>query len=247
MTDSPCQFLEWDSGFFGFRIANVMDPHLTRDRLEHIERWCAQERIRCLYLLAGGDDAETAELAGGHGFRFVDIRAEYECRLEVRQDPAPEIRRAVPEDIPALAQIARNSHTQTRFYFDGQFPRDRCDALYSTWIEKSCRGYAKAVLVAECDGKPAGYITGNWNGQSGQIGLLAVADWARGRGLGRTLVRSALQLFRELDIRTVKVVTQGRNIQSQRLYAQCGFSIASVNIWYHRWFPEHEVRENRAK
>ena len=119
--------------------------------------------------------------------------------------------------------------------------------LYATWIEKSCHGYAKAVLVAECDGKPAGYITGNWNGQSGQIGLLAVADWARGRGLGRTLVRSALQLFREQGIQTVKVVTQGRNIESQRLYAQCGFSIAAVNIWYHRWFPDNEGREIRPK
>ena len=247
MTDCPCRFLEWDSDFFGFRIATVTDSELTRDTLGRIVQWCAQERIRCLYLLARGDDRETAELAGGHGFRFVDIRAEYGCSLEGQQDPVQELRRAMPGDIPALTQIARCSHTDSRFYFDGQFPRERCDELYSTWIEKSCRGYAKAVLVAECDGKPAGYVTGNWNGQSGQIGLLAVADWARGRGLGRTLVRSALQLFREQGIQTVKVVTQGRNIESQRLYAQCGFSIASVNIWYHRWFPDNEGRENRAK
>jgi dTDP-4-amino-4,6-dideoxy-D-galactose acyltransferase len=232
----PCQLLGWDSEFFGFRIARVAAGHLTRESLKRIEDWCAAERIRCLYFLARGDDCGTAELASEHGFRFVDIRTQFERQAEIQHAPAPGIRPAAPEDIPALAEIARRSHTDSRFYYDLYFPRERCDALYSTWIEKSCQGWAKAVLVAERERKLAGYVTCDWTGQTGQIGLIAVADWARGGGLGQTLVRSSLQLFRQHGVRAVNVVTQGRNIHSQRLYQRCGFLIASVQIWYHRWF-----------
>jgi len=36
------------------------------------------------------------------------------------------------------------------------------------------------------------------------------------------------------------VVTQGRNLAAQRLYQRNGFVTASLQLWYHRWFP----REN---
>lgn len=232
----PCQFLPWDTDFFGFRIARVTDGRLTCGGWDRIQAWCTEERIRCLYLLARGDDPETARIAADHEFRFVDIRTEYRCRPEIRQSAAPGLRPAAAEDIPALAEIARRSHTDSRFYYDHHFPRERCDAFYSAWIENSCQAYAKAVIVAEQDNKPAGYITCDWTQGTGRIGLFAVADWARGRGLGQALVGSALQLFYEHDVQTVKVVTQGRNIQSQRLYVRCGFVIDSVHIWYHRWF-----------
>ena len=234
----PCQFLDWDTAFFGFRIAKVNGSRLTRDGLARIEDWCAAERIRCLYLLADSDDPETMELAAGHGFRFIDIRTHFERPVEIQSHLAPPgIRPARPEDLPALAEIASRSHTDSRFYYDPHFPRERCDALYAIWIEKSCQGYANAVLVAERENKLAGYITCDWTGPTGQIGLIAVASWARGAGLGKTLVRSSLQLFQNNDVRTVNVVTQGRNIYSQRLYERCGFLLASVQIWYHQWFP----------
>jgi ribosomal protein S18 acetylase RimI-like enzyme len=232
----PCQFLEWDTAFFGFRIARVVADRLTRGSLKRIEDWCAAERVRCLYFLARGDDCETVELASEHGFRFIDVRTQFERPAEIQQAPGPGIRPATPKDIPALAEIARRSHTDSRFYYDSRFPGERCDALYVTWIEKSCQGWAKAVLVTERERKPAGYVTCDWTEQTGQIGLIAVADWARGGGLGQILVRSSLKLFQEHGVRTVKVVTQGRNIHSQRLYQRCGFLIASVQIWYHRWF-----------
>lgn len=93
------------------------------------------------------------------------------------------------------------------------------------------------MLVAERDSKPAGYIACNWTADAGQIGLIAVAGWARGAGLGRALVTSSLGVFRQNGAKRISVVTQGRNIASQRLYQRCGFLTHSVQIWYHRWFP----------
>lgn len=74
MTNPPCQLLEWDTGFFGFRIARVTGNRLSRDDAPDILDWCAAERIRCLYMLAASDDAETADTAAAYQFSFVDIR-----------------------------------------------------------------------------------------------------------------------------------------------------------------------------
>lgn len=238
MDTALCEFLEWDSEFFGFRIGRVTAGKLHPGDAGAIEAWCDAERIRCLYLLAGGQDPVTARLAAGSGFRFVDIRLTLDKAVQEPGELPLSIRPAVEGDVPALAAIARTSHTDSRFYCDGEFPTGRCDDLYETWIRKSClEGYAAAVLVAVQDSRPAGYITCNVKGQVGQIGLIAVADWARGAGHGSNLVRSALSWLQVQGASKVKVVTQGRNIQAQRLYQRCGFHSSAVELWYHRWFP----------
>jgi len=109
--------------------------------------------------------------------------------------------------------------------------------LYETWIEKSCKGYADAVLVAELQGWPVGYISCHLLDQAeGQIGLFGVSADFQGKGLGQKLVNESLRWFAEQGMRQVTVVTQGRNCRAQRLYQRCGFLTRSVQLWYHRWF-----------
>ena len=238
MSRPLCQFLEWDSDFFGFRIGRLTAVPVNYEEWRSVDEWCKTERIRCLYLLAPTENTvPTAITVGEPAFQFVDIRVTLDrdaCALP----PAAGIRNSEEKDIPALRAIARESHTDSRFYADPNFPRERCDALYETWIEKSCRGYANQVLVAEREAKPAGYITCSWSEETGQIGLIAVAAWARGAGIGKALVRSSLGVFHEHGVKRIMVVTQGRNVQAQRLYQRCGFLTRSVQLWYHRWVLE---------
>jgi len=205
---------------------------------EQLDAWCAAEQIRCLYLLADGTDPGTARIADANGFRFVDFRVVLETYLTAEPPPPRStVRPATNGDVPGLAEIARASHTDSRFYFDGGFPRDRCDALYATWIEKSCReGFADAVLVAEHDDRTAGYVSCTIRDGVGQIGLIAVGASARGAGHGISLVRSALRWFHERGANRITVVTQGRNVQAQRLYQRCGFVSRGGDPWFHRWF-----------
>ena len=51
MTDR-CRLLEWDSEFFDCRIARLDGARLSQDQMEKVDRWCATERIDCLYFLA---------------------------------------------------------------------------------------------------------------------------------------------------------------------------------------------------
>jgi dTDP-4-amino-4,6-dideoxy-D-galactose acyltransferase len=241
MNSPLCRFLEWDTNHFGFRIGRVQAGKLDPGDPDAIDAWCDAERIRCLYLLAESADAATAKLAADRGFRFVDIRLTLAMAPPETALVFPSIRPAREQDLPVLAAIARSSHTDSRFHFDGQFPPERCDGLYETWIRRSCQeGYADVVLVAVHDSRPAGYVTCSAKDDCGQIGLIAVADQARGSGHGSNLIRAALQWFYEARVSRVKVVTQGRNVQAQRLYQRCGFLTSSVELWYHRWFPARE-------
>jgi dTDP-4-amino-4,6-dideoxy-D-galactose acyltransferase len=237
-----CQFLEWDSQFFGKKIAKVTDNFLTPETTSVILNWCESHEIDCLYFLADSNDATTIRLAEANGFRFVDIRLTFERYVDTGLVPnngdfSGSIRSNTASDIPALRDIARLNHRDSRFYFDSNFYLSQCDALYKTWIDQSCRGYADAVLVVTIKDQPVGYISCHLRGQSrGQIGLLGIDAKHRGKGLGRHLVSAAFHWFNERDVAQVTVVTQGRNCPAQRLYQRCGFLTQKVELWYHRWF-----------
>ena len=84
----------------------------------------------------------------------------------------------------------------------------------------------------------AGYISCQVDAVTGtgRIGLIAVAELERGRGLGRILVSGALRWLGEAGCREVRVATQASNVPAQRLYQALGFRTAEASATYHRWF-----------
>jgi dTDP-4-amino-4,6-dideoxy-D-galactose acyltransferase len=252
-----CQLLSWDSEFFRKRIARLTEDKLDARTMTSALAWCADHRIDCLYYLCDPGDAESIHLAEAHGFLLVDVRLTLEAETlsaSARGDSVAAgcVRPAIPDDIPALRDIARISHEGSRFYFDLHFDRRSCSEFYALWLEKSCKGWADVVLAACIAGRPAGYISCHKEPCArGRIGLLGVAPDARGYGLGSLLVRNALQWFSAQDICCVSVVTQGRNVKAQRLYQRYGFVTSAVGIWFHRWAPfvtgeSHHDRANHS-
>jgi dTDP-4-amino-4,6-dideoxy-D-galactose acyltransferase len=237
-----CTLLPWDSSFFGRRIARLRDGRLDAETLAETERWCRDERIDALYFLADVADPATASLAEAAGFRLVDVRVTLGRAVDSSSKssllPKEPIREARPEDVPSLRRIAAASHHASRFYADPHFERERCDELYATWIQNSCAdGGGTAVWVAEIEERPAGYVTALLAGpESGEIGLIAVAHEAQGRGLGHLLIGRALEDLAARGASRVSVVTQGRNLRAQRLYQRLGFSTEAMGLWFHLWF-----------
>lgn len=242
MEPELCEYLSWDSDFFQLRIARLRAARLTLETVCAAEQWCRSHKIDCLYFLADLDDALTVRVAEEHEFRLTDVRVTLEARLAGGREtpaggaPGP-VRRFREEDASALRALARVSHRDSRFYFDPGFPDEACGRLYETWIEKSCRGWADAVFVADLGSGAAGYATAHRASETeGRLGLLAVDAGAHGRGLGQQLAAAVLDWCRHERLETVRVVTQGRNCGAMRLYARCGFLPRSLQLWYHRWF-----------
>ncbi len=241
-TSTLCIFLPWDTHFFGVRIGRVNPHYLTKTSMRDILKWEKSNSIDCLYFLAEFDDPETIRLAEANHFQLEDIRITLESNRSRNEKNIYRVvgniitRTVQPADISTLEDIARKSHKDTRFYFDRNFSKEKCDSLYATWIRRSCEGWADQVLVAEMNGRAVGYITCKALDESvGQIGLVGVDEQARGQGIGKSLILAALDWFSIHNIHSAQVVTQGRNISAQRLYQKCGFTIHSLQLWYHRW------------
>lgn len=232
-----CTLLEWDSHFFGHRIARLNRSRLDQEHVERAIQWCRKEKIACLYFLADSDDAPTVRLCEENHFRQTDVRMTFKrliTDLDIRDARA--LRPACEDDLSALRAIAAEGHRDSRFYFDPHFDRAMCDLFYETWIENSFRGFAQAVLVAESAGHPAGYVTCHLRERESQLGLIGVADAHQGEGLGTMLVQGFLAWSLRQGAKRAIVVTQGRNVRAQRLYQRNGFVTSSFQLWYHRWF-----------
>lgn len=237
MVSRTCEFLEWDSQFFGVRIARLNEPSLSPISVASALHWCRANQIDCLYFLVASDHAETVRLAQQHAFQLVDVRVTLEHALSGPLSPTPAVRPFQPTDAAALRAIARMGHQDSRFYYDGHFPLPRCADLYEAWINRSMAGRREAVLVADYDGTPAGYISCRLDPSGvGAITLFAVAQENQRKGLGPQLVAAALEYFRQNGMTQVLVVTQARNIAAQRAYQRCGFLTRSTQLWYHAWF-----------
>lgn len=233
--------LDWDSELFGTRIARAQIKRITASELADLLTWCASKHVGCLYFLADPTCPATAPLLEGQGFIHVDSRVTFVCpvSLDEERDGAARpftIRRWAKADLGALRRLAATSHTDSRFFFDPHFPREKCKELYQRWIERSCDGWADEVDVAASGDEPIGYVTLHQRSEShGQIGLLAVREDQRGIGVGPALVGAALAWSSGRHLQTLEVVTQGRNVAAQRLYQRAGFRTVAFESWFHKW------------
>jgi dTDP-4-amino-4,6-dideoxy-D-galactose acyltransferase len=237
-----CEFLEWDSEFFGLQIARLHGFQLRPEEIAAIDRWCVAERIDCLYFLADCGCPETIATVERNGFGCKDVRVTYEWKSALRaRGVRPRIggdvtvRERQGSDIEALAAIARSVHTATRFFFDSRFDPNRAAVLYETWIRQACE--RDHVFVGVAQGDPAGYLTCQiTEAGAGCIGLSAVATRYHGQGIGRAMMEAALEWFAGRGISDIRVVTQGRNVAAHRFYQSAGFLTRSVESWFHKWY-----------
>jgi dTDP-4-amino-4,6-dideoxy-D-galactose acyltransferase len=240
------EFLPWDTEFFGFRIGRVKTERMLVHDLSDISDFVTFEKIDCVYFLSDMQCTTTPHIAASGEFYVVDVRVEMELdpnrtkRTKTKKVP---IRTATTDDTDALAKIARIAHTDSRFFHDRNFPRERCADFYETWLRKSIDGWANATLVADHQGVPSGYITCHLDPSNiGRIGLIGVDENARGQGLGGALVESAIDWLTKNGVQKITVVTQGRNAVAQRLYQKAGFLTANTKVWHHQWNRNAQMR-----
>jgi dTDP-4-amino-4,6-dideoxy-D-galactose acyltransferase len=241
----PCQYLEWDTQFFGPRIGRLLAHRLDAGVLDAIDTWRRQHAIDCLYFLADADDPKTVALAQAHGFQLVEVRLIFERglkdwnpRTRPREAGDVQVRPVQPQDIPELQEIAKNSYIDSRFYFDQRFPQEKWQAYYATWVSKSCSGGAELRLAAEKDGEVVGYITGQMDRVKGEgmYELTGVKESARRLGVGQELFRAGLDWYVQAGVQSVWLATQGRNVPTQRMIQRNGFITRLCQLYYHKWF-----------
>jgi dTDP-4-amino-4,6-dideoxy-D-galactose acyltransferase len=237
--------LEWDSEFFGRRIARYRRPRFLPGDSPALVDACAAQRVDCAYILVDAADTESIRELQHAGAYFADVRVTFGAQLG---DCAPRqtsvaTRTAVESDLPSLMQIAAVSHRDTRFFADDHFDPARCVRLYETWIENSCRGFADVVFVADDGhGRPSGYVTCHRDASTNaHIGLFAVGEAHQGRGCGTALIAAARSWFRGAGVTDMTVATQLRNLRAAQFYTRVGLDLRHVGVWFHLW-PNDRIR-----
>jgi GNAT superfamily N-acetyltransferase len=241
----PCELLEWDSEHFGFPIARVRADVLTESSMEEVDAWCFDRGVRCLYFSADGDDPETARVAASHGFRVVDVRViarrSYEGLFELPAGAETvSVREATEGDLDYARRLAARSHHTSRFYYDGNFPEDRCDALYAAWIDRGARDPERRVLIAVVDDEPVGYdvLAPLGPDLEGNGELVAIDEGHRGKGYGRALSFGGYRSCADRGARTHRGVYSVRNLVNIRFHERIGFVIDEAEVWHHTWFED---------
>jgi dTDP-4-amino-4,6-dideoxy-D-galactose acyltransferase len=247
--------LPWDTEFFGFPIGKVDLPPLSLGGPDGIggegEFRLELNQFRCVYWLAELEDEspaaygfdridERVTLARGEekgtGTFLIDHPITSERQPPIKKVPVPffDIRHLKYSYLTALRPTLRSAHTDSRFFTDSRFPRDRSELLYERWLERDLAHLPDSCWTVFIDGRPAGYLTLTVNDQHSSIGLLGVLEQYRGRGFAKALIAQALRYSAERGL-ACSVVTQGRNTAAINVYRKAGFEVVSRKAWWHRW------------
>lgn len=240
----PWTALAWDSDQLGCSVARIDRPDSTREELIATLDGLRDAGVDLVYWLAAATPEGEATPLDPRGF-LADRRTTFSMplgdapRLEVpeRRDDLRLRSYSERELTPDLERLAWISGERSRFFVDPRIPEARYRALYSEWMRNSVRrAIAKEVFVLETAiGDVCGMITlGEKNGR-GDIGLIAISPDRQGQSLGTWLVHAALAWSLEQGYDTAQVVTQGANEGACRLYRRTGYSLESVEPFWHFW------------
>jgi len=234
--DSVVELLPWDTSFFGVKTGRVKPNNLTEETVAEVMLSSRNSGIELLYFECGICDRESIRAAESGGFNLIETRLRYvkEIKEDIRK---PEnIRRATVDDIKQLGEISSSIDWDTRYSFDENIHPDKCRELYRIWVENSINGFEDTLLVLENENEITGFISGNYGDDTGDIGLVGVSSDYAGKGCGSILIQGVENDFTGNGLKNSRVLTQGRNIPAQRLYAKAGYKIERLTYYYHKWF-----------
>lgn len=233
--------LEWDSEHFGLPVARIEPAGLPEEELRADLERAREEGVRLVYAFGPENQPPAEALLAEFGGRAVSTQVEYRRELpRTVGPPAPEGVRIegwggapAPPDLRALAVEAGRF---SRFRVDPGISRDRFEALYVLWLERSIRReLADHVLVARDESRTAlGLVTvARPDPARGRIGLLSVDPRWRRFGIATALMAAAEERMREAGCREAEVVTQAENAEVCRFYATTGYAVAHRERAYH--------------
>ncbi len=159
------------------------------------------------------------------------------------QERSFHLRLATAEDAERAGQLAYGAYQHDRFHADPAIAPEKADALHACWVRNACRGHAAdGVILAEEGNELLGFVTcklhrdaqAHFGAATGTIALVAVAEAARGFGIGRAMTMEALRWMRGQGVELAEVGTQISNISASRLYEQCGFRLAGSSLTFHK-------------
>lgn len=263
--------LDWDTKHFGIEMARI--PHLITsggdskafelkcELIACILAKCHEEKISHLSARVFKEDLTSIHALEINSFRLMDVIVTNSFDLrkkEISRESQWHVREFKQKDIPKLIEIAIESFkekpvTKQRFHADPYLPKEKSEDLYVQWLINACEGLADTVLVCEINEAIVGFsackveksLAEEIGLRLGNVFITGVTPSARGRGVHRSLLSSALHWFSDkVDI--VEVGAEISNYAVQRAWNRLGFDIIRSQCTFH-WSPYMESNYTRVK
>lgn len=263
--EDTLKILEWDSVFFGFKVAQLDCSNLNEKILKNCVENARKEKITCIYCLA---DPKYKKILESYGFYFIDEKIEliHNLNASFKYSDDIEVDLAQEKDIPQIKKITKNAFKGiTRFYKDPHFNKKKVDELYEIWVDKLMKNENSTIIVIRDNNEIVAFNGISIKNGEGRIELIAVDKKYKNQGYGEKIINLAQKCFKnvcfmkssikinEINVKTysndielikelentgfkVKVTTQDKNIPAKKLYTKMGFiNNEKRKYWFHWW------------
>lgn len=239
------QRLDWDSTFFGFGVGHVWLDTLRIDNGPELLQAMRANELKLLYVFndtareQGADVDSKKELLRAVGAFLVDRKVVYSRILTTLHLEKQEEVFAYQGSYPTakLYELALQSGSYSRFRLDTNFPKGSFEQMYRLWVDNSIKGIiADEVLVSYHDtGVISGMLTLSLKGEAASIGLIAVDELYRGKGLGYKLMHAAEYKALCAGKDRINVPAQMDNHAACKFYEHLGYEKMQVVEVWHVW------------
>lgn len=235
------RLLDWDSFFFGFPISLVGSKYLTENIQLLIEDFAKSNQLKLIQYLCNCHDDISVKVAEENRYHFTDIRLTFQYKFPAVLKTFindTSCRLANESHIVDLISMTEDLYKDSRYFYDGNFDLTKINHFYSEWLIKAIKGTfdheCYAWFIKE---KPVAFCTVRYSSDNqANVGLFGVHKDYSGKGYGKKLLLSVIEILAKKRVMNLEVVTQGRNYAAQRLYQSVGFKTKETELWYHKWY-----------
>lgn len=221
--------LDWDSDFFGYKVAKLELNNSTNFSP------LSQLQYRLIYVFAPKPIEQLES-------NLVDKKASFHTAISlngkaINQGLVIEAFDEYKHSYEELINLTLESGVFSRFAIDKNFINKEYEKLYTKWITNSVdKISAIEVFVAIENSTILGMVTlTKKTDELADIGLLAVAPQARGKRVASSLIEHAKKYALNHGFKNIQVVTQLDNEPAVKLYESTGFELKELTYIYHIW------------
>jgi len=225
--------LKWDTKFFGYKIGQISISDNKSFSPLMLEK--SVNDYKLVYVLSTGK-------IDMNGLKLVDKKVIFQQKTSIKDNLNKNVSSKIESfnegvhDYESLKKLALSSGINSRFKIDKNFKNNEYTKLYNQWINNAVYKDKALDILTYREKEILGFTTIEKKSKYlAVIGLVAVSEQERGKGIASKLIESSINRAFELGFETIQVATQFENIPAMRLYEKCDFKIKDITYIYHYW------------
>lgn len=223
----------WDTNFFGYEIGKILVENPNNFDIEKFKTEATSFKLVYVF---------SKEELSYNGLNLVDRKVVFLQKNILSIKPV-QFEREIQSfskkkhDLEQLINLGLKSGVYSRFNVDPNFLNNEYSKLYREWVMNSIKGkLAFDILVSSQGDEILGFATlSQKNKDLADIGLVAVHEKARGKGIATALINQTVQTAKQQNFKNIQVVTQSNNIPAKKLYTKTNFTPTEKTNIYHYW------------